>query len=487
MSKDLESMGEYEFRMPTRRRLELGQVIEGTVVSIGESHVFVDVGTKSEATLDAQEVRDDKGQMTIKIGDTISAYVVTIEPDVVLSYAMARAHLNLKVLEDAHDLGIPVEGKVAAVNKGGFEIDLNGSRAFCPISQIELGYCEDAAAYVGKSLQFRVVEFSDGRNIVVSRRAVLEEERQESMAETQAQLVEGAQFEGEVVSLQPYGAFVDIGGMQGMVHISEIAHGHIAHPEEVLKVGQKVRVKVLRVERDPKHPDRMRVGLSIRALLGDPWDDALGKLSEGMVVEGKIVRLQPFGAFVEIAPGIDGLVHISELSDRRIQHPSDVVAVGQAVKATVLKVDAAAKRISLTLRGQDVITDGAITAGAVVDVLIDKIKPFGLLVKIKGGGRNARGLIPIEETGAGGKGGQQANLRRSFTEGAELKAMITAVEPDTGKIRLSLRAVAEHEEQGDYAKFLGPEEGVKASGGEAKPAGMGKLGDLLMKSLKKNK
>jgi small subunit ribosomal protein S1 len=319
---------------------------------------------------------------------------------------------------------------------------------------------------------------------VVSRRAVLEEQRQEAKAEVEAQLVDGAEFEAEVVSLQAYGAFVDVGGgVQGMVHISEIGHAHIEHPQEVLQVGQKVRVKVMRIERDPKHPDRLRVGLSMRALLGDPWEAALAHLREGDTIDGKVVRLQPFGAFVELSPGVDGLIHISELSDRRVQHPSDVVQVGQTVKATVIKIDATAKRISLSLRGEDVITDDALAAGAVVDVVVDKIKPFGLLVKIKGAGRNARGLVPIEETGAGR--GQQTNLRRAYSEGAELKAMITAVEPDTGRIRLSLRAATEQEEQGDYAKFLGPSEPAKPAASKSE-RGVGSFGELLMKSLKKD-
>jgi len=476
---------DFDFRMPARRNLERGQVIEGTVVSVGASHVFLDVGTKSEASLDVREVTDDKGQVKLKVGDKIEAYIVELEPEVILSYALARGHLNLQALEDAHDMGIPVEGKVASVNKGGFEVDLNGVRAFCPISQMEIGFVEDTAAYVGRTLQFRINEFSDGRNIVVSRRAVLEDQRQEAKAEVEAQLVEGAEFEAEVVSLQAYGAFVDVGGgVQGMVHISEIGHAHIEHPQDALQVGQKVRVKVMRIERDPKHPDRLRVGLSMRALLGDPWVAALAHLREGDTIDGKVVRVQPFGAFVELAPGVDGLIHISELSDRRVQHPSDVVQVGQVVKATVIKVDAAARRISLSLRGQDVITGDALAPGSVVDVVVDKVKPFGLLVRIKGAGRNSRGLVPIEETGAGR--GQQTNLRRAYSEGAELKAMITAVEPDTGKIRLSLRAVTEQEEQADYSKFLGQPEPAKPVAAKSE-RGVGSFGELLMKSLKKDK
>jgi small subunit ribosomal protein S1 len=345
---------DFDFRILRRRRLERGEVVKGTVVSVGSSHAFIDVGAKSEASLDLKELTDERGEVTVKVGDVIEAFVVSTEPEVVLSHSLARERLNLEGLEDAHDMGIPVKGRVTGVNKGGLDVDLNGVRAFCPVSQIELGYCENPSSHIDSVYDFRVIEFAEGgRKVVVSRRALLEEQRQEAAEAVQAQLQEGAEFEGEVTTLQPYGAFVDIGGVQGMVHISQIGHGHIGHPQEVLRVGQRVRVKVLKVEPDPKHPDRQRIALSMRALLGDPWEEVAATLREGSTVEGKVVRLQPFGAFVEIAPGVDGLVHVSEFSDRRVKHPSEAVEVGQSVKATVLKVDLPARRLSLSLRGSD--------------------------------------------------------------------------------------------------------------------------------------
>jgi small subunit ribosomal protein S1 len=479
---------DFDFRILRQHRLERGEVVKGTVVSVGSSHVFVDVGGKSEASLELKEVTNDKGEITVKVGDTLEAFVLSTEPEIVLSHSLARNHLNLEALEDAKDLGIPVEGRVTGVNKGGLEVDLKGARAFCPISQIELGYCENASVHIDKVYEFRVIEFAEGgRKLVVSRRALLEEQRQEAAAEVQAQLHEGAEFEGEVTTLQPYGAFVDIGGVQGMVHISQIGLGHIGHPEEVLRVGQKVRVKVMKVEPDPKHPDRQRIALSMRALMGDPWEQVAASLHEGSEVQGKVVRLQPFGAFVEIAPGIDGLVHISELADRRIQHPSEAVEVGQTVNATVLKVDVAAHRISLSLRGAGeggATAGGPLSVGSVVDVVVDKVKPFGLLVRIKSAGRGGRGLIPIEETGAG----RNANLRRSHPEGTELKAMIVTVEPETGKLRLSLRAVADQEERAEFSSFVGDAPAAApGSSSSSSSRSLGTLGDLLQKSLAKKK
>lgn len=470
--------GEMDFHVPRRKHLEPGEVIKGTIVMIGESHVFLDVGTKSEAIMDIKEFSDDKGKVTVEVGQEVEAFVVTVEPELVLSQALARSHLNIRALEDAQEMGIPVEGRVTGQNKGGFEIDLNGVRAFCPISQIQASYCEDPSVHLQQKYQFKIMEFSEGgKNIVVSRRVLQEQQQQEEAEATQAQLFEGAEFEGEVMTLQPYGAFVDIGGIQGMVHISEIGHQRIEHPSEVLREGQKVRVRVIRVEVDPKHPDRMRVGLSIKALLGDPWDEATASLSEGSTVEGKVVRLQPFGAFVEIAPGVDGLVHISEMAERRIKHPEDVVSVGQEVMATVLKVDRSARRISLSLR-DDSHSGSQLAVGEVVDVVVNRVKQFGLLVSIKGHGREARGMIPAEETGAS----RDANLRRIFPEGSELRAMVSSIDPKANRIRLSITGVEEQAEQQEYKKFVNT--GTSQS---EKQEGMGTLGEALMKALKKEK
>lgn len=495
-----EELANHEFRMPTRRRLEVGEVIEGLIVSIGENDIFIDVGGKSEATIDRKEM-EEEGELTLKVGDKLSAFVTQVEPEVQLSRALARKHLNLGALEDAKDLGIPVQGKVTGLNKGGLEVDFNGARGFCPISQIELGFCEDASRFVGESLEFRVMEVREnGRNIVVSRRSLLEEEQAERAEEIKAQLFEGAEFEGEVTTLQPFGAFVDLGGgMQGMVHVSQISHARIDHPQDVLSAGQKVRVRVMKIEQDPKRPERQRIGLSMKVLLGDPWESTAATLSEGAQVEGKVVRIQPFGAFVSLPGGVDGLIHISELADRHVGHPSEVVTVGDTVQVTVLRVEQDTRRIALSLKGRDGYGDGGgddqdgaasggegeVAIGALCECVVDRIKPFGLFVKIKGGGRSARGLIPTEETGAG----RNANLRRAFPEGSELKAMITEIDRETGKIKLSIKACADAELQGDYAAYqdgAGTADSGKAKASKSSGAkGMGTLGDLLQKALKK--
>ena len=245
-----------------------------------------------------------------------------------------------------------MQGQVSASVKGGVEVQVAGVRAFCPASQVDLRFIDDLKELVGQRLDFRITRLEGGRrpNLVLSRRAILEEEQRQQALETRAQLTEGAMLAGTVTSLKDYGAFVDIGGIEGMIHVSELAHGHVKHPSEILSVGQPVEVSVLRIEPPRDAKSRERIALSIRALARDPWSDAEQDFAVGSQVRGTVSRLQPFGAFVELAPGIDGLVHISELgAGRRIGHPSEVLQVGEQVDATVLGVDLERRRISLSL------------------------------------------------------------------------------------------------------------------------------------------
>jgi small subunit ribosomal protein S1 len=255
-------------------------------------------------------------------------------------------------LQQAYEEQMPIEGLVTGTTKGGLEVEMSGVRAFCPASQIDINYVEDLADFVGERLAFRITKFEGGRhtNLVVSRRALLEEEQQALATETRAQLEVGAVMQGKVSSLKEFGAFIDLGGIEGMVHISELAFGRVEHPQDILSVGQQVEVSVLKIEQtdNPRHPER--IALSIRALEQDPWREVLTDYPVGAQVQGTVSRLQPFGAFIELAPGVDGLAHISELgAGRRITHPQEVVSVGDQVQARVLSVDLDKHRIGLSL------------------------------------------------------------------------------------------------------------------------------------------
>ena len=327
--------------------LSVGQRLSGRIQSIDESSVFVDYGGRSEAVVDIQELKNEQGEVACSVGDTIEAFVASVENEVRLT--LSRRTGNVQILRQAYENNIPVDGRVTGFNSGGLVINLGGRRAFCPISQIDSGYSKDLASYAGQTLTFKIVEFRGrGRNIVLSRRAHLEAEAARRADELREKLNEGAEVTGKITRLERFGAFVDIGGVEGLVHISEIAHNRVGHPKDVLRSGEEVNVKILELK--GLGGDKERISLSIKALLPDPWDGALEKLQEGEVITGKVVSIQQFGAFVEVVPGVEGLVHVSQLARSRVARPADAVSVGQEVRARIRKIDRDKKRISLSIR-----------------------------------------------------------------------------------------------------------------------------------------
>ncbi len=331
-----------------------GDQVKGRVVAIGEDQVFVDLGGKAEGILDAASLRDAEGLISVAVGDEVTATVAGIEEDGTLRLGNQQArHLHgAAELEQAYRQQLPVQGRVTGVIKGGVEVQIAGQRAFCPASQIDIRFIEDLSEFVGQHLDFRVTKFEGGRhlNLVVSRRLLLEEEQRARAEATRASIKEGAVLQGIVTSLQDYGAFVDLGGIEGMIHISELTFHRVKHPSEILSVGQALEVSVLRIDKtdNPKRPEK--IALSLRVLSRDPWTEVAQQFPVGSRVQGQVTRLQPFGAFVELAPGVEGLIHISEMgAGKRIGHPQEVLGPGQAVEASVIAIDPANKRISLTL------------------------------------------------------------------------------------------------------------------------------------------
>jgi small subunit ribosomal protein S1 len=334
---------------------KVGERVRGTVVSIGEDCAFIDLGGKTEGRMDLAALRNPDGGLKVGVGDSVEAAVTGKDPDagfLLLGSQQGHKYHGLEEVRQAQAQGLPVQGQVTGAVKGGVEVQIAGLRGFCPASQIDIRFVEDLSEFIGQRFDFRVTKIEGGRrpNLVVSRRAILEEEQRARAAETRAQLKEGAILPGVVTNLKDYGAFVDIGGIEGMIHISELAFGHIKHPSELLKPGQPVEVAVLRIEPGQGPKGRDKIALSIRALSRDPWADAAESFPIGTQLTGTVSRLQPFGAFVELAPGVDGLVHISELgAERRVSHPNEVLNVGDSVEARVLGVDLERRRISLTL------------------------------------------------------------------------------------------------------------------------------------------
>jgi len=350
-------LAESEASESRQRQIAVGDVVRGRVIAIGQATAFVGIGGKGEATIDLAEFRNpDTGELTLAVGDQIEATVVDDGSgggSVVLKRTVGRGgHLPAE-LEQAMAHHIPVEGVVAGENKGGFDVQIGSVRAFCPASQIDRRRGE-SAQYVGQRLRFRVTKIEGGgRNVVVSRRDVLEEEAAALAVQTWERLHVGAVVQGAVTSVRDFGAFVDLGGVEGLVHVSEIGHGRVGHPSEALKLGQVVEVQVVKIDpiaADAPQGARRQIGLSLKAMTPDPWTTAKERFVPGTTVHGIVRRLEAFGAFVEIAPGLDGLVHVSKLAlDRRISHPRQVLTPGQEVDVTVLGVDTEKRRISLSM------------------------------------------------------------------------------------------------------------------------------------------
>jgi small subunit ribosomal protein S1 len=338
---------------PRARRLAAGDVVRGRVIAVGASAAFVAVGGKAEATIDLGEFRDPTtGEVTLREGDEIEATVVddgSRSGSIVLKRVAGRGGHVPGELEQAYAHGIAVEGVVTAENKGGYEVQLGGVRAFCPGSQIERRRTE-GAQWVGQRLRFRITKLEGGeRNVVVSRRQLLEEEAATQARAVWATLEVGAVVTGTVTSLRDFGAFVDLGGVEALIHVSELGHGRPTHPSEVVQVGQRVEAQVVKLEPDPAG-GHGRVGLSLRALAPDPWTTVAERFPVGTSTRGVVRRLEPFGAFVELAPGLDGLVHVSRMAlDRRVSHPRQLVAAGDAVEVTVVELDPAKRRIGLSM------------------------------------------------------------------------------------------------------------------------------------------
>jgi small subunit ribosomal protein S1 len=358
-------LANFEQEAPAKRDAPaVGQKVSGSILSVGEEWIFVDLGAKSEGRIAAAELKDAEGNLTVKEGDTLEATVTGTDPEsgALLLKRKAgggkgkRSQEVVPEIRQAAESGLPVEGLVTGLNKGGAEVQLFGMRAFCPLSQLDLRYVEDPQRFVGQKLMFKVNRLEEGNrggrgpNIVLSRRQLLEEEQQSRASETREKLQVGAVLTGHVTSLTTYGAFIDLGGIEGMLHVSEIGHSRTAHPQDVFTVGQEVEVQVIKIEKgkDEKRPER--ISLSRRALESDPWKDAASRFTEGMEATGRVARTESFGAFVELAPGLEGLVHISEMgAGRRLNHAKEAVQPGQEVQVRVLGVDTTRRRISLSM------------------------------------------------------------------------------------------------------------------------------------------
>jgi len=328
-----------------------GDVVTGTVVRVDKDEILVDIGYKSEGVIPVAELsirRSVNPDEEVTIGDEIDALVLQKEDAdgrLILSKKRARFEKAWKRIEAAAESGEPVEGHVIEVVKGGLIIDL-GVRGFLPASLVDIRRVQDLEEYRDQVLLCKVIELNRSRNnVVLSRRAVLEEERKEARQQILDRLSPGVEVEGQISNIVDFGAFVDLDGIDGLIHISELSWSHVNHPSEVLEIGQRVRVKVLDVDRD-----RQRISLGLKQTQTDPWQRLMDECSQGDVVAGRITKVVTFGAFAEIVSGVEGLIHISELAEHHVENPREVVQQGQDVNVKIVEIDPERRRLSLSLR-----------------------------------------------------------------------------------------------------------------------------------------
>lgn len=331
------------------QQLEPGQKIEATLLQLGKDWSFIDVGQKGEGVLASAELLNADGEPQYAVGDRISVYFLSRSGgELRFTTKIGGGGSGTEQLENAYQSGIPVDGRIEKEIKGGFEIKLTGNvRAFCPFSQTGLRQAEPADL-IGQTLPFRITQFSErGRNIVVSHRAILDEQREQQRASLRDTLQEGMVLHGIVTNIRDFGAFVDIGGIEGLLPISEISYGRVENVEDVLSVGQELEVAVKKIDWENN-----KFSFSLRETQADPWNKVGSIYKVAGQYSGQVSRLAQFGAFVTLEDGVDGLLHISKLGDgQRIRHPQDVLQVGQQLQVVIEKIDQAEKRISLTLAG----------------------------------------------------------------------------------------------------------------------------------------
>ncbi len=329
------------------KRVETGKTLEGTIVAIGQDVAFVNVGGKGEATIALDELRNDDGALEAGVGDKIHATVMSTTGGVTLSRKLQRGAATARQLEDAFRSGLPVEGKVERAIKAGIEVSIARQRAFCPMSQIDTIRTENAEVHVGRVYTFKIIEYAEGgRKFVVSRRAVLEEEQKARAAEVRKAIAPGAVMNGRVVSVREFGAFVDLGGgVQGLLHISEMGWARVSDPSQVVTPGQEIQVMVLRVDEKTQ-----QIALGLRQLTADPWSSVQTSFAPGTRVTGKVERHEKFGVFVTLAPGITGLVPLSESGIPMGQDVKKALPIGRDLDVIVLEVDGATRRIRLSVK-----------------------------------------------------------------------------------------------------------------------------------------
>jgi small subunit ribosomal protein S1 len=430
-----ELFGQYEESM---RSIGEGEIVRGTVLSIDDTDVLVDVGFKSEGVISLSEFPDPS---SIKVGDTIDVFLERMENQdglVVLSKQRADFVRVWDRVKDAHDNGQVVEGKLVRKIKGGVVVDLYGVEAFLPGSQIALRQVQNVDALLGQTVDVKIIKLNKRRrNIVVSRRAVLEEERDRLKGEILKDLAKDQVREGQVKNITDFGAFVDLGGIDGLLHITDMSWGRVGHPSELVKIGDRIRVKVLNFD-----PEKERISLGLKQLEPYPWEGVDQKYKVGDRIKGKVVSITDYGAFVELEKGVEGLIHVSEMSwTRHVRHPSKVVNIGDIIEAVVLKVDKANEKISLGLKQVEpdpwLTLDHKYPPGTKVKGKVRNLTNFGAFVELEEG---IDGLVHVSDMSWTKR---VAHPSEVLKKGDAVEVVILAIDKEHRRISLGLKQVSD--------------------------------------------
>jgi small subunit ribosomal protein S1 len=418
------------------RNIEIGNKISGRIISIGKDSVFLDTGTQIDGVANRGDLLNSKGEFPYVIGDIVELYVVSAKEDeILLSKAISGSGDNT-LLNEAYHNEIPVNGKVIEQCKGGFHVDIHQTRAFCPVSQMDISYIENPESFIGQSFDFLILQFEEkGRNIVVSRRELLKQDLENKKELFLKTLSVGAVLTGRVSRVMPYGAFVElIPGLSGLVPISEISWSHIENPEDVLKADDTPQVVVISIQQRPEGDPK--IALSIKQVLENPWSHVRDQFHVGDRVKGRITRLAPFGAFVELAPGIDGLVHLSEISyTQRVNRPEDFLQPADEVYVLIKEIDLLKKRISLSIKDAEgdpwMDVPEKYKIGQTFEGMLQKKEKWGYIVTLEPG---VVGILPLSKIRSSG----QPAAVESLKPGRAMTVIIDEIKPEERRITLRL-------------------------------------------------
>lgn len=472
----LQMINDYDKKI--RTDIKVGSKVSGIVTRIGSEYVFVDIGGKNEAMMKLMELSDENGELTVKPGEKITAFVVSNSSDeTFLSKSLGGQSAPVQDLFDALNNHVPVQGKVTGVNISGLSVKIMGHRAFCPISQIDIKFTEDVNCYLGKNLDFMITRITEGgRNVVVSRIPLLEQGLEDKLDELENAVQQKKVLHGKISKITEFGLFVDIGGLEGLVHISEVSWERAEKLNESFQVGQEVEVLVLKIEK--KQPIRnSKISLSIKQVIDNPWNSVSEKFSIGQSIQGKVTRIVNFGAFVELIPGVEGLVHISEMSwIKRVHHPSEIVQEGNIVQVNILSIDEKKKSISLSLK--DISNDPwrdveyRFPVGSEVTGTVAKKSRFGYFIDLAEG---VTGLLVFANIAP--------DKKESLNAGDSVIVMIDSVDPENRRISLSYGVKEAKQAQEEVKEFINKQ--VKAPA--AKTDTSSEFGAALLAALKNKK